>query len=470
LPEEDAPEVFAAFAELTEQYNTINQRRRNLYLQRAPYDDDLGGGMLTDMNRGMAFELDLRMDLFMMKLPEAANSVIKNLSNGRQRFSQNKEFQEYLKTVDAKASVLHVFPAQSALWLVYITEKSESEADHEHVEWDTSRHDFEGKIDTFLEQLNDQDSDPRRLGSYFYEKIISPIKDQLIKDEAETLVLVMHGPLRYLPPAAFYNQQDKKWLAEEYSLIMFTDASRTNMATERKPSWSITAFGSRNGYKNLPPLSYVTEEISALVSSAGDGCYLKNKDGDQKATDGLLPGECLIDDKFVVPAFYQGLARDYNVAHIATHFVLDENEPEQSYLLLGQEQLLTLSAFQQASPQLNHLDLITFSACQTGRGLTKQGTGREIENLGTLAQKMGARSVLASLWLVDDESTKELMIAFYQAREQGRSKAHALREAQLRFLTGQIEGHSKGIPSDELYEGWRHPYYWAPFILMGNWI
>ena len=90
-------------------------------------------------------------------------------------------------------------------------------------------------------------------------------------------------------------------------------------------------------------------------------------------------------------------------------------------------------------------------------GSTSLSNGAEIENFGALVQRQGAKSVMATLWPVIDESTSLFMKRFYQLREQNKlTKAEALRQAQLSMITSG--------------DKFAHPYYWAPFVLMGNWL
>ena len=129
--------------------------------------------------------------------------------------------------------------------------------------------------------------------------------------------------------------------------------------------------------------------------------------------------------------------------------------------------------------------MLTLSACNTG-----VGDGAEVEGFGTLAQRQGAKAVVASLWAVADESTSRLMQEFYRIRESspGMTKLEALREAQLALLHGDVQIKSgaerdRGVvsngapahpeaPSFPLTSKapYVHPYYWAPFFLMGNWL
>jgi CHAT domain-containing protein len=109
----------------------------------------------------------------------------------------------------------------------------------------------------------------------------------------------------------------------------------------------------------------------------------------------------------------------------------------------------------------------------------KQADGREVDGLGEEVQNLGAEAVLATLWPVADESTAELMAEFYRLKEQGLTKAEALRRAQLSLLrgtsgaqnTGSVRGVlvPKGATVSPQKAGYSHPFYWAPFILIGNW-
>jgi CHAT domain-containing protein len=121
------------------------------------------------------------------------------------------------------------------------------------------------------------------------------------------------------------------------------------------------------------------------------------------------------------------------------------------------------------------VQLLTLSACNTG-----VGDGAEVEGFGTLAQRQGAKAVVASLWPVADESTTLLMREFYRIRETkpALTKLGALREAQLELLHGMTSGSAvspqRGLVHDPAGptapQDFRHPYFWAPFFLMGNWL
>jgi CHAT domain-containing protein len=126
---------------------------------------------------------------------------------------------------------------------------------------------------------------------------------------------------------------------------------------------------------------------------------------------------------------------------------------------LGDGGHLSLAELKTSADLFGGVQLLTLSACNTG-----MGDGTEVEGFGALAQRQGARAVIASLWPVADSSTKVLMQKFYRIREAspGKTKLEALREAQLELLHGSIKR--------ALKSPYAHPYYWAPFFLMGNWL
>jgi len=115
------------------------------------------------------------------------------------------------------------------------------------------------------------------------------------------------------------------------------------------------------------------------------------------------------------------------------------------------------------------IELLTLSGCQTAVG-SNDSDGREIDGLGITAQRKGAKAVMATLWAVDDASVGLLMATFYKLwiTTPGITKAEALQRAQLAVLHGTADasaGAAKARPASQ----YANPFYWAPFILIGNW-
>jgi CHAT domain-containing protein len=160
---------------------------------------------------------------------------------------------------------------------------------------------------------------------------------------------------------------------------------------------------------------------------------------------------------------------------------------DDSFLLLGDGSHMTLADFK-TKLNLNGVEMLTLSACQTAVGDDNASRhGVEVEGLGAIAQQSGAKAVLATLWPVADGSTALLMSTLYKAHKVDRlDKADALRQAQLTLLKGsaKVDPDAKsvrGLTRVSVAEGpanftpdpgkpYAHPFYWAPFILMGNWL
>ncbi len=142
--------------------------------------------------------------------------------------------------------------------------------------------------------------------------------------------------------------------------------------------------------------------------------------------------------------------------HLATHGVLNAAQPELSYILLapgdkkGDEELTVGEVY---GLDLKDTDLVTLSACQTAIGETNPD-GLEITSLATSFARAGADSVIASLWSVADDSTRDFMVEFYKRLAAGESKSAAMQSAQAKLIANP---------------NYNHPFYWAPFVLMGDW-
>ena len=189
----------------------------------------------------------------------------------------------------------------------------------------------------------------------------------------------------------------------------------------------------------------------------------------------LYPGAVrFVDDDFtlenLVPQF-----EDYQVVHLATHGLFRPGRPaHESFILFADSKQATLPVIENTW-LLSGVDLMVLSACETGVGGVL-GNGEEIHGFGYLMQNAGANAVLASLWKVSDGGTQALMSAFYRhLNKPGTSKSEALRQAQLELLgNSAAEGGSqaeRGVqPAGEepASPGFGHPYFWAPFVLIGN--
>lgn len=335
--------------------------------------------------------------------------------------------------------------------------------------------DLNRKIAEFEQVLRDRHRDPKPLAQELYTILIAPIAADLEQAKAETLVWSLDGVLRYIPIAALYD--GNKYMVEKYNSVSITPASIPHLA--EKPDTSnlnAAAMGISRKYEaNLPALPAVAAELDEIVN-----------DSQNKSAHGALPGTILLNGAFTEKAMEALLDHAYSVVHIASHFVFKPGDATDSYLLLAGKDAdssgyhLTVAGFRDNSRlALENVDLLTLSACETGMS-GSAGNGQEIDGLGTTAQIRGVKAVISSLWEVDDASTGELMSDFYRlwATSGGKiGKGAALRQAQLNLLSGKVTPQSSAAGRGVTVEGqqpetpasYAHPFYWAPFVLMGNW-
>ena len=201
---------------------------------------------------------------------------------------------------------------------------------------------------------------------------------------------------------------------------------------------------------------------------------MKQKDGT-----GIYPGNEYINQAFTKAALEDNI-RGHKIIHIATHGEFKPANPRTSYFLLGTGTPYSIPDIQTLR-DLKEVHLVVLSACESGLG-GADGLGLEVSGMSSffMGDRDRAKAVLASLWQVNDASTSLLMQQFYQNLATGKmSKAEALQTAQRFMLqggstaTGQPRGDSFKLPSTDgskpsISRDLRHPYYWAPFILIGN--
>ena len=139
---------------------------------------------------------------------------------------------------------------------------------------------------------------------------------------------------------------------------------------------------------------------------------------------------------------------DATLIHLATHAFFDADNPLESGIVLADGVLTAREVLQHRL----QADLLVLSACESGQ-VGSLG-GEELAGLSQAFLQTGVRSLLVSLWRVNDPATAALIQAFYTARQAGADKALALRQAMT-----QIQQDPR----------WTHPYYWGAFVLVGDW-
>jgi CHAT domain-containing protein len=327
--------------------------------------------------------------------------------------------------------------------------------------------------------------DPRDAGKKLYDIVIGPIEKDLVGINADTIVWSLDGALRYAPMAALWDGQH--YLAERYANVLITLASQKYLERpiSDKSKWRALGVGVSRESKGFPGLKAVPDELDCIITDPVN----KTVSLHPQCQQGVINGTKLLDDKFTKESFKNALGR-YAVVHVASHFSLQPGDAYRSFLLLGggateRDRKLMVSEINQSL--FGGVEILTLSACNTAVG-TERSNGLEVEGFGALAQKEGAKSVIATLWEVADSSTRDFMVKFYSLYDSPAStnKAQAMRQAQLALLIGGNKttqpsntvrssvrlddgnGLPKTFPLDPKAK-YSHPYYWAPFILIGNW-
>lgn len=305
-------------------------------------------------------------------------------------------------------------------------------------------------------------SNPKIPTSKLYELLIKPIENDLVKADAKTIIYAPDGQLRYIPLAALYD--GKQWLIERFRINNITAASLTDFNTKPQEKLQVLAGAFTQGSYNFK----VGERNFSL-----SGLPFAGREVENLAT--IIPDTTkLLDREFNRDIIL--LMNDYSVVHLATHAEFVAGQPENSFILLGNGEKITLRDIESWS--LPKVDLFVLSACQTAVG--GMGNGQEILGFGYQIQRTGARAAIASLWSVDDGGTQTLMDAFYSVISRGNiTKAEALRQAQIALIGGNYstitqqrglasEAIINSSPAPQVQHQLSHPFYWAPFILIGN--
>ncbi|PYT01387.1 MAG: hypothetical protein DMF63_00630 [Acidobacteria bacterium] len=324
--------------------------------------------------------------------------------------------------------------------------------------------------------------DPRPAGQKLYDILVKPIEGDLAGIKADTIVWSLDGTLRYLPMAALWDKQ-KGYLAERFANSVITLASRDRLLLPPlKKNWNVFGAGVSASVEGFSALSAVPDELDCIVTDAS----LVSLSAKPACTTGVIPGRKLLDDKFDERSLRAAMGR-YSILHIASHFKLVPGNENDSFLLLGGGDDKRFTVTKLGGLSLAGVELLSLSACNTATPGGAKENGVEIEGFGAVAQERGARSVMATLWPVADPSTRDLMVEFYKRFGTGtETKAESLRRAQLKLMRGSYPegGGAKPPRADEFAPGpqvagppfetdknapYSHPYYWAPFILFGNW-
>ena len=298
------------------------------------------------------------------------------------------------------------------------------------------------QINTTLRDLQDAITVPRyrvslkrfqQPAQQVYNWLIRPVEAELASSGIKTLAFVSDGAFRNIPLSALYD--GKQYLVEKYSVAIAPGLQLVDPKPLAQRQLKVLAFGlteARQGFAALPNVQSEVERIKTEVES-----------------------QVRLNQAFTQSNFTRDInSSAFPVVHLATHGQFSSSA-EDTFVLTWDDRIRAndfneLLRTQQGN-QKQPIELLVLSACQTAAGDDRAALG-----LAGVALKAGARSTIASLWFVSDEATSLLMSQFYQElTAQQETKAEALRRAQVAILQK---------------EEFAHPYFWAAFVLVGNWL
>lgn len=294
------------------------------------------------------------------------------------------------------------------------------------------------EVKTTLAQLQENLPKPhtlrqvQSLSQKVYKWLIQPAEAALAKSNTPTLVFVLDGWLRNIPMAALYD--GKQYLVEKYNIALTPSLQLIEPKPFEKQLKAIVAGLTKasSGFSALPNVKLELEEIGSQV-----------------------PSSILLNQEFTSKALQNRInSLSFPIVHLATHGQFS-SKAEETFIVAWDERIYVkklnelVRTLEQNRPEA--IELLILSACQTAAGDEQAALG-----IAGVAFQAGARSTIASLWNLDDESTAVLMSQFYQElANKNLTKAEVLRHAQLALLQNPK---------------YKRPRFWAPYVLLGNWL
>jgi CHAT domain-containing protein len=370
--------------------------------------------------------------------------------------------------LDPEVTVLEYYVANNAVWL-WVVEKDRLQ----YVSEPINRAQLVSKVSSFREAITElQDKDKLdALSQDLYKVLIEPALPFMNGNE---LLIIPHDVLHYLPFQALLSPEGK-YLIEDFAINYLSSASLMQFTQEkRKARGELTALLAKGG----SVLTFGNPDLNDRKMK------LQFAEIEAKEIKSLYPQSTIYLEKEATEEKAKSLIGNSDIIHFASHAELREDDPLSSAILLAKSDKDDgrLEVREIFGMDLK-ASLVVLSACETGLG--KLSSGDELVGLTRAFIYAGTPSVVASLWNVEDSSTAQLMASFYKNLKT-MTKVEALRQAQLNLIRGNVNSDlltRRGIggvgklgetpvaetPAQQSSSiSTSHPYFWAPFILVGE--
>ncbi|MFS0518192.1 CHAT domain-containing protein [Nostoc sp. UIC 10607] len=405
---------------------------------------------------------------FVDLLLQANNSNQTNLKQARDAIEalQLAELDDYFRDacIEAKPQQIDrvvdkATPAAAVLYTITLPDRLElilklpGQENLEHYTTTVTQAQLKDNLTQLIERLNDKTrfaGEIQELSQQTYDWLIKPAQSKLVDSKVKTLVFVLDGLLRNIPMAVLYDRASQEYLVQKYALVITPGLQLISPRPLANVRLNAMLAG-MSEQRSFPDENQLFSNLKFVPNELG------------KIQKQVPNNEKLLDQYFLKATLQEHLANaKYTIVHLATHGEFN-SDPEKTFIatwdhLIKIKDLDKLLRSGKTNQPIS-IELLVLSACKTATGDSRATLG-----LAGVAVRAGARSTLASLWSVNDESTSELMGEFYSelVNANGRknvSKAEALQQAQLALLNNRDRN-----------KKWERPYYWAPFVLVGNWL
>jgi filamentous hemagglutinin family protein len=289
------------------------------------------------------------------------------------------------------------------------------------------------EVNRFRVHLGNRVSDRYETSAHqLYDWLVGPYRSTLEEWGIDTLVFVPTGSLRTIPLSAL--RDDEGFLVQSFAVATTVSLNLLDPRSLDQGQPEVLLAGISESVQGFSELPSVPAELAAIRE--------------------IFDGEILLDRDFGVESLKEAvIGSGREIVHIASHAEFT-GDPKTSFILTYDERMSTenlASLIQEMNSNGSELELLVLSACETAAGNERAALG-----LAGAAIRSGARSVIGSLWSVSDEATSELFVKFYKTLRAGQqNKAEALRTAQLQLIDSK---------------NFTHPFYWAPFLILNNWL
>lgn len=374
---------------------------------------------------------------------ETLNNEESNLDKQIETLSQSLINKQRKIFIDESSALIYYLPFSNQVNIVLITPNI-----HQVFYTEIDKNKLSQTIKNFLYhiKLKEEDSwayNHKSLGQELYNCFIgNEVKEFLLKNSVNRIILAPYGVMKFIPFNALYD--GRNFLIENFSMSLLSETSAKISTPSTGLNDNILFGATFNNFSHVTTLPNINHELDNIKVIMGNSILANQNIDDFR------------EEKFNIDTIKSAFKHPFNIIHIASHFDANPANANESELQLGDGTKLTLKKLIENKKEKNYSNLLVFSACETGFPNISSANNSTPANL---FHEHGIKSVLSTLWSIADESTPLLMSEFYKCLlgDKKMNIDKSLQAAQLKMLKGDLG--SKYV----------YPFYWAAFILSGDW-